>query len=548
MLARIAVRRSIAFAAASFGLMTAGPLRAQLAPPPEPPENPVTAAKAVLGKILFWDEQLSSDNTVACGTCHRPSAGGGDVRFVPLPGPDGRPGTRDDVFGSPGVVRADADNDYEPDPVHRFLPQVTGRASPSFVMAAYFDELFWDGRAPTTFLDPEDGTTSIAAGGALESQMVGPPLSGVEMAHAARDWSEITAKLAVSRPLAIASDLPPDVAASLALDPTYPDLFESAFGDSAITAERIAFAVASYERTLIPDQAPWDLFAAGDSTALSPDQQAGLALFEGKANCSLCHVAPEFTDGLFHNIGLRDPAVDPGRQDVTGDPGDRGKFKTPSLRDVGLRLRVMHTGEFADLGGVIGFYDGGGVFDDNLDPLIVPLDLAPPERAQLRAFLEGGLDDPRVALELPPFDRPTLHSESGAPNPRIYGLGSRGSGGFVPALIARTPPNLGNVDWKLGLSGGLGGAPSLLALAGASAPPGTRIGEIPVLIDFTQLIVLLGLPLHGAGPGAGYQTLRAEIPADPALLGLAFFAQWFVIDSGAAAGVAASNGAEFDVF
>src|SRR5262249_21951184 len=153
------------------------------------------------------------------------------------------------------------------------------------------------------------GNTSVKAGGALESQSVGPPASSVEMAHATRDWNEIVAKLAVSTPLALASNLPRDVVAALATYPTYPDLFTSAFGDASITSERIAFAIASYERTLVPDQTPWDIYDAGNTNALTTQQKAGLSVFFNQGHCATCHLTPFFLDDQYHNIGLRDPAT-----------------------------------------------------------------------------------------------------------------------------------------------------------------------------------------------------------------------------------------------
>jgi len=519
---------------------------AQLDPPPEPPENPVTAEKAVLGKILFWDEQLSSDNTVACGTCHRPAFGGSDPRPFRLAGPDGLLGTADDVFGSPGIVRSDECNFFEPDPVHGFDPQVTGRSSQSFVMAAYDEDLFWDGRASTTFLDPVSGAVSIAYGGGLESQAAVPVLSGVEMGHAGRDWSEVTAKLATARPLALADRLPPDVETALAADPGYPDLFAAAFGDGAITAERIAWAIATYERTLVPDQTPWDRHFAGDSTALTDAQKEGLRIFTFRAGCAACHSPPLFADAGFHNIGLRDPATDPGREAVTGDPADRGRFKTPSLRQLASRPRTMHTGQFDRIDDVVEFYDRGGDFSDNLDPLIAPLGLTAQEKLDLADFLAHGLDDPRMLAETAPFDRPRLHSEQKRGNPAVYGAGSAGSGGFVPAMLFGAPPNLGNVDFRFGLRDALAGAPALLVLS--EARDAADFGGIPVLVDFSRALGILGWPLTGSGEGGGRATCAVAIPGDPALAGFVFVAQWFVIDPQAAGGVAASDGLECALF
>ena len=108
---------------------------------------------------------------------------------------------------------------------------------------------------------------------------------------------------------------------------------------------------------------------------------------------------------------MRPPAEDLGRQIVTDNPGDRGRFKVPSLRNVGLRAPYFHNGGKATLTDVVNFYNVGGEFFDNQDPAINPLGLSPQQIAQIVDFLQNGLTDPRVAQGLPPFDRPTLHSE-----------------------------------------------------------------------------------------------------------------------------------------
>lgn len=546
---RRSIRISVAAAATWWVTLSMAPAaHGQLAPPAAPPENPVTPEKAVLGKILFWDEQLSSDNTVACGTCHRPAQGGGDRRFIANPGPDGVRPSQDDLFGSPGVIRSDVVNQYEPDPLHGFLALSTARLANSNLMAGYHAELFWDGRAPTTFVDPQTGTISIASGGALESQSLVPIVSSIEMGHAARDWDEVTAKLAGSRPLALADQLPADVAAALAGDPSYADLFATAFGDPAITAERIAFALATFEREAIPDQTPWDDWNAGDGTALTPRQQSGLNLFTGKANCAACHPLGLFTDDTYRNIGLRDPATDPGREAITGDHGDRGRMKVPSLRNAGLRQRFMHTGQFVDLNQVVDFYDRGGDFADNRDPAIVRLRLSRREKDELVDFVVNGLTDARAAAELAPFDRPRLWSERGTGNPRIFGHGSRGSGGFEPLVIAATPPNLGNVDFKFGVWNALGGSLAWALLSYASEPPNTFWKGVPLSVDLDQLAYVLPVATLGAGPGGGYASFVGALPDDPTLLGLAFFGEWFVTDPVAPGGFAASAGIEFAIF
>ena len=115
-------------------LRASSPALGELPPVPVPPENPITEEKRVLGKILFWDEQLSSDDTVACGTCHIPASAGADPRPATNPGFDGIFDTDDDIIGSFGVVRRNALNEPVDDPLFGFEPQVTGRAAQSYFM------------------------------------------------------------------------------------------------------------------------------------------------------------------------------------------------------------------------------------------------------------------------------------------------------------------------------------------------------------------------------------------------------------------------------
>lgn len=386
-------------------------LAGALPPVPVPAENPLTEPKRVLGKVLFWDEQLSSDDTVACGTCHRPATGGADPRAGRFPGND--PGTIDDVRGSPGIAHLDARGKPVDDPVFGFGPQVTNRVAPSNFGALWAEEVFWDGRAGSRFVDPLTGRTAIAAGGALENQALDSLSNPIEMAKSGRTWAEVTAKLEHAAPLALARALPADVKAAIARDPSYPALFTRAFGDAAITPVRIAFAIASYERTLVADQTPWDRYQAGETTALGESARYGWKAMQ-RFHCVNCHEPPLFTSNDFANIGVRRSDYDRGRENVTGDPEDRGEMKIPSLRNVGLRKHLMHTGQFAGLAGAVGFYNqglalperdeipGAGAYSFNMDSFT--------ER-DIRTFLEEGLTDPRVANEEFPFDRPLLRSE-----------------------------------------------------------------------------------------------------------------------------------------
>ncbi len=528
-------------------LALASTAAAQLPPVRVPAENPITPEKAVLGKILFWDEQLSSDNTVACATCHIPASGGSDPRLGPAtrhPGLDGQFNTPDDTFGSLGVVRSDSIEDFTPDALFDLAVQVTPRTAQTAIGVAFFDELFWDGRASGTFVDPTSSAVVIAAGGALESQALAPIVSDVEMGHESRTFAEVESKLADVEPLRLASNLTPDIVSALAVNPTYPELFEAAFGDPAITAVRIAFAIATYERTLIPDQTPWDAFNLGNPNALTPFQLQGLLVFNGQGQCASCHIPPLFSDGTFRNIGLRPNAEDLGRQLVTGDPADRGKFKVPSLRNAGLRERLFHPGGLTDLNLVMNFYNGGGNFADNQDPLIQPLGLSQIQRNQLVAFITGGLTDARVANELPPFDRPQLHSENALPNPTLTGTSVPGTGGFAPVILARSPPAAGVPGFKIGIAQGLGGASAHLLISLPSRAWPTSGAHTPVRMAVKSVHMVL----NGAGPGAGYQTYHFTLPAWLEGSNKILHAQWLVNDPAAPGGIAKSQIAEFRVF
>lgn len=447
-----AVRGLLAGSAVLIGVAAqAQPRLSNLDPVIFPEENPFSEEKRVLGKILFWDEQLSSDNTMSCGTCHIPSAGGADPRLANHPGIDGVQGTLDDIRGSLGVVRSDENNAFAVDATFELLRRITGRSANTTINAAYADELFWDGRASSQFVDPETGEVAIEFGGALESQVVAPPLNDVEMAHELRDWGQITAKLAGARPLALAVNLTADQAAAIQASPSYPELFAEAFGDPAITARRIAFAIATYERTLISDQSPWDSFNLGDLDAMTRDQKSGFDAFT-RARCDICHTPPLFTDNQFRNIGIRPIEYDSGRQQVTGLFADRGKFKTSSLRNVGLKKTFMHAGTHTTLQQAVAFYFAAPFFPENVDPFMAAVNMPFGDVGIITEFLATGLTDPRVASETFPFDRPTLRSEL-ASNPALIGKGDDNGSGVIPAMVATTPPRVGSQDFRLGTAG-----------------------------------------------------------------------------------------------
>ncbi len=224
----------------------------------------------------------------------------------------------------------------------------TRRNAPTIVNRAYGQSLFWDGRVAT-----------------LEAQVLRPIEDSLEM--------DLSADSLVAR---------------LAGDVAYRTAFESIFG-GAITPGKVARALASYVRTIRSGNAPVDRFRNGDAAALSTEARRGMELFLGKANCSSCHVGPNFTDEKFHNTGVALGTQDVGRFAVTGRAPDRRAFKTPTLRNVSRTAPYMHDGSIATLDAVIGFYDRGGRPDPALDPEIRPLRLTSAERQYLVAFLRS---------------------------------------------------------------------------------------------------------------------------------------------------------------
>jgi len=509
-----------------FCLVCSAAADGQLAPVPYPAEHPPPEEKRVLGKILFWDEQLSSDDTVACGTCHQAGVGGSDPRLGTHPGPDGLFGTSDDIIGSPGIARADLDGIPLLDPLFGFEVQVTNRSSQPVIGSQWAPEMFWDGRASSTFIDPQTGLVSIASGGALESQAVAPLLSDVEMAFEGRTWADLVTKMETVAPLALGTDLPADVAAILVGGTDYPELFATAFGSPGITAERIAFAIATYERTLVPDQTPFDL------GTLTPQQQTGFNILTNNTVCFNCHIPPLFSDNEFYNIGLRPSADDLGRFNVTGDIEHRGSFKTPTLRNVGLRPAQMHVGWVTDVQDAIDFYNAPAW--PSVDPVTghtqftaeqspIPAPGAPPGTAPsyndifmptqfhpaVIAFLANGLTDPRVANETFPFDRPTLQSE--LPNPVQFVRGdcnTDGANNIADAVTvlnvlfpAPTPPTMGcedacdgNDDGAIDIADAIAVLSSLFGFPAIPLPAPTSCGPDPTTAETLECSIYPNCP------------------------------------------------------
>ena len=239
-----------------------------------------------------------------------------------------------------------------------------GRWAPSWVNSAYYTSFFWDGRASSL----EEQT------GALQGKM-GPITAPPEMGARIED-----------------------VVAKLNTIPGYKKQFNQVFGTDA-NPENIAKAIASFERTLIANDSPFQRYVKGNKKAISNAAIMGFEIFKGKAACATCHAPPNFTDNNFHNIGV--PQVGPlkedlGRYEVTKNIADKRKFKTPSLYNSASFSFYMHDGAFRSLEEVIEHYNkGGNPNAPDQDSLIFPLNLTSAEKDDLIAFLKS-LTDKRL--------------------------------------------------------------------------------------------------------------------------------------------------------
>ena len=519
--------------AAQPGPGPGGPF-APLGPAPIPAGNPMTPAKVQLGLALFWDEQLSKTGTSACGSCHVPRAGGGDPRAAfdreqsRHPGNDRIPHTADDAIGTIGVPRHDADGRYLHAPAFGMAPQVTTRQSLSMINAAFPALLFWDGRAGGVFVDPDTQALLLPAGGALENQALGPLVNDVEMAHAGGTLAEMAARVATARPLRLSPTVP-DALRDWIAGRGYPELFTEVFGTSAITPARIALAIAAYQRTLVSNQTPHDLQLLGQPGAMTPEEMAGRQAY-AQAGCARCHGGSLLSDNAFHYVGVRPPTADAGRMAVTGIGGDRGRMRTPSLRNIELSAPYMADGRFATLEEVVDFYNRGGDFTaPNKDPRIVPLNLTEQQRAAIVAFLKRPLTDPRVRSETGPFARPALYAESDAvPRPGIGGVA--GTGGLVPRLTAIEPPLAGQSGFTVGLDHGRPNAEAI-AVLGFDAPTGP--GD--------EAILAVPFVLSNVGSGS----VDLGLPDGEAYAGRRLHLRVFIADADAKGGWSASGSVDF---
>lgn len=512
-----------------------------LNPPTVPAGNPITATKAALGKVLFWDEQLASTRTVACGTCHHARFGGSDPRSIGSnvnarhPGVDNAFGNADDIQGSPGIPLSQTNGSYLWSSIYGIREQVTKRRSIPHINAAYPTVLMWDGRAAGVFRDPITQEIILASGAALETQVLEPPLSDVEMGHKARNWNEVAARIAEVKPLALSPSIPAALTAWID-ERSYPELFNEAFGTPDVTPARIALAIATYERTLNSDRAPID---RGELTA---QEARGQQVFN-QNDCNDCHAAPLFGTNQFQNTGVRPQTDDPGRFTVTNNQNDLGRFRSISLRNVELRAPYMHNGRFNTLEEVVEFYNRGSDFPgpNTNRREIRPLNLTAQQKADLVAFLKRPLTDPRVAAELSPFDRPMLYAES-MRVPQVIGNGLAGTANKIPQVVAVEPPLLGNPRFTVGVFDAKGSHATLVIDA---ADPGAVI-QPPASASFARVTT----PLTATNDGSsGYASVGLTIPNNPALLGATLYGRWYITDgANSQTAVAVSPAFKFTVF
>jgi cytochrome c peroxidase len=257
--------------------------------PPEPQDNPATAAKTALGRLLFYDPIVSVDHQVACATCHSEAWGMGDGLAVSF-------GHGAGLLAGPG----------------RNGPHRTRRNSPTLWNVAFRATQFWDGRAAS-----------------LEDQVHFPFESKDEF----------------DRPIA-------DAVADVRAIPKYVALFRAAFPDDAepITEARFAEAIAAFERTIVSKRGLYDAYAMGDRSAMTESMVRGMFLF-AEVGCPSCHAPPLFSSDRFEDRGVAPiPGVDDaGRFETTGEEADRNRFQVPTLRNLHDTPPFFHTGAAASV-------------------------------------------------------------------------------------------------------------------------------------------------------------------------------------------------------
>lgn len=247
-----------------------------------------------------------------------------------------------------------------------FEGRVGPRNSPVVLNSAYQKHQFWDGRAKS-----------------LEQQALGPIQTDVEMNMPLK---ELVPKLQKIK--------------------GYKPLFDKAYPGEGINKETIAKAIASFERTVVSTESPFDKYAKGDKKAISNDAKEGFALFKGKAHCVDCHDGFNFTDGSFQNIGLHDGNLtgkELGRYNVKKRAAWYGVFKTPTLRDVTKSYPYFHDGSVKTLKEATVICSQGGRFEHNVrnkSDVMVDRHLSKAEVDKIVEFMKS-LTGPDLDIKVP---------------------------------------------------------------------------------------------------------------------------------------------------
>ena len=222
-----------------------------------------------------------------------------------------------------------------------------GRRTPTILNLAEAERLFWDGRATS-----------------LEEQALGPIEAPGEM------------NMPLPRALEILTSIP-----------GYRTMFEAAYPGEGITTATLGKAIATFERTVISGDAPFDEWIAGREDAISASAKRGFVVFNTKGNCAKCHTGWNFTDHSFHDLGMKDADIGRGKF-LPKLERMQHAFKTPTLRNVLDRRPYMHDGSLATLEAVIDYYDrGGDAKRPGLAPEMKSLALTPAEKQDLVAFM-----------------------------------------------------------------------------------------------------------------------------------------------------------------
>ena len=335
------------------------------------PKDLPSDAQIALGRRLFQDRRLSHNNTLSCASCHLPDQGFTNQELRTPVGIEGR---------------------------------TVKRNAPSLYNVAYLQRLFHDAREYS-----------------LEHQIWAPLLASNEMGNPSIGY----------------------VLEKLASTEDYPQQFARAFPGRGLDMETLGLALAAYQRGLVSGNSAFDRWRYGDEeAAVSAAARRGFELFSGRAGCSGCHrVGVDyalFTDQLLHNTGVgyvrsmnrkrpeealvgpgeslrlapgvvdassEAPPNDLGRYEVTLQPGDRWKFRTPGLRNIALTAPYMHDGSMGTLSEVLEFYARGGFSNEGLDPALQPFPMSARDKADLLAFLESLTGNNVTELTLDAFSQ-----------------------------------------------------------------------------------------------------------------------------------------------